>query len=220
MSKHTHLPAKEKSDSRQALLDAGKKIFAVKGFEGATVKDLADAADVNVSLVSYYFGGKDGLYRECLVDFAEERVQTIVRILKPASTHDEFKTRITMFGEEMIEVHLREPELCCIIHRDIQMLAPAVVEIFRGGFFKIFMTLVTFLKHAEKSKLIGEMKDPEVSTSLVFGSLMNILQSEPHRKIIGRPSIQNKDYRNLALEQWTHFVISGLEQRKVSSAKS
>lgn len=210
MSKHGAVPPKEKSDSRQALLQAAKKVFANKGFEGATVKDLADAANVNVSLVSYYFGGKDGLYRECLVDFAEERVQTIVRILKPAQSRDELKTRIMMFGEEMIEVHLREPELCCIIHRDIQMLTPAIVEIFRGGFFKIFMTLVAFLKQAEENKLIGEIKDPEVSTSLVFGSLMHILQSEPHRKILGRPSIQNKDYRNLALEQWTQFVINGL----------
>jgi AcrR family transcriptional regulator len=214
MPKHSSVTSKEKSDSRQALLEAAKKVFAEKGFEGATVKDLADAAKVNVSLVSYYFGGKDGLYRECLVDFAEERVQTIVRILKPAQSRDEFKTRIMMFGEEMIEVHLREPELCCIIHRDIQMLTPAIVEIFRGGFFKIFMTLVTFLKQAEKNHLISEMKDPEVSTSLVFGSLMHILQSEPHRKILGRPSIQNKDYRNLALDQWTQFVISGLDQNR------
>jgi AcrR family transcriptional regulator len=42
------------------------ELFAEKGYEGASVRDLAAAAGVNVAAVSYHFGSKDALYHECL----------------------------------------------------------------------------------------------------------------------------------------------------------
>ena len=210
MAKSSHKPP---ADSRQALLLAARRVFADRGFEGATVKDLADEAGVNVSLVSYYFGGKEGLYRECLLNFAEERWQTILRILKPAESPDELRTRLQLLAEEMAEVHVKEPDLCRIIHRDIQTLTPAVVDIFKNGFFKIFETLVTFLKSAEKKGLTRPLKDHELTASLVMGSLMNLLQSDPHRKILGRPSISDPKYRAAALNHWLDFTYHGLENQ-------
>ncbi|MFG3521927.1 TetR/AcrR family transcriptional regulator [Nocardia nova] len=50
--------------SRQALLDAGLDEFSAKGFDGARVQDIAARAGVNKQLITYYFGGKEGLYRE------------------------------------------------------------------------------------------------------------------------------------------------------------
>lgn len=198
------------SDSRQALLTAARRVFADRGFEGATVKDLADEAGVNVSLVSYYFGGKDGLYRECLLNFAEQRWQAIVRILKPAESPEEFRTRLQLLAEEIAEVHVHEPDLCRIVHRDVQNLAPAAVEVFKGGFFKIFETLVAFIKSAEKKGITRHLKDHESTAGLVMGSLMHQLQAEPHRKIIGLPSIQDAKYRTSLLAQWLEFTYNGL----------
>ena len=49
--------------SRRALLDAALEEFAAKGYAGARVQDIADRAGVNKQLISYHFGGKQGLYR-------------------------------------------------------------------------------------------------------------------------------------------------------------
>src|SRR5882762_8534622 len=53
-------------DARARLIDAAMELFAEKGYEGASVRDLAAAAGVNVAAVSYHFGSKDALYHECL----------------------------------------------------------------------------------------------------------------------------------------------------------
>ncbi|WP_067453028.1 TetR family transcriptional regulator [Actinomadura macra] len=50
--------------SRRLLLDAALDEFSAKGFAGARVQDIADRAGVNKQLINYYFGGKEGLYRE------------------------------------------------------------------------------------------------------------------------------------------------------------
>lgn len=48
------------------LLEAARAEFAAKGIAGARVDAIAAAAGVNKQLVYYYFGSKDGLFREIL----------------------------------------------------------------------------------------------------------------------------------------------------------
>ena len=56
--------AKGKSATRAAILDAAKELFAAKGFDAATVRDICTAAGANIALVSRYFGSKGELYAE------------------------------------------------------------------------------------------------------------------------------------------------------------
>ncbi|MFV2179240.1 TetR/AcrR family transcriptional regulator [Actinomadura sp. LOL_016] len=50
--------------TRTLLLEAALDEFAAKGYAGARVQDIADRAGVNKQLISYHFGGKEGLYCE------------------------------------------------------------------------------------------------------------------------------------------------------------
>jgi AcrR family transcriptional regulator len=59
-------PSSPRSSSRLNLIKAAVRVFAEKGFEGARVREIAGLAGVNSSLVSFYFGGKEGLYQTLL----------------------------------------------------------------------------------------------------------------------------------------------------------
>ncbi|MCA9662587.1 MAG: TetR/AcrR family transcriptional regulator [Myxococcales bacterium] len=50
----------------EALLAAGRRIFAELGYHGASVRAIAGAAEVNPALVRYHFGSKEGLYQQVL----------------------------------------------------------------------------------------------------------------------------------------------------------
>lgn len=52
--------------SRERILRVAGALFAEKGFAGASVREIAKTADLNISMISYYFGGKEGLYKEVL----------------------------------------------------------------------------------------------------------------------------------------------------------
>jgi TetR/AcrR family transcriptional regulator len=58
--------------SRQRLLDAALAEFAAKGYAGATVREIARRAGVNTQLISYYFGGKEGLYHELVASWHQQ----------------------------------------------------------------------------------------------------------------------------------------------------
>ncbi len=55
--------------SRRRILDAALAVFGAKGYAGARVAEIADRAGVNHQLISYYFGGKEGLYDELLAEW-------------------------------------------------------------------------------------------------------------------------------------------------------
>lgn len=46
----------------QKLIDAARIVFYEKGYDGATVRDIANKADVNLALLHYYFRTKDKLF--------------------------------------------------------------------------------------------------------------------------------------------------------------
>lgn len=47
--------------TRLTLLDTAERLFAERGIDGTSVRDITKAAAANVSAVNYHFGGKDGL---------------------------------------------------------------------------------------------------------------------------------------------------------------
>jgi AcrR family transcriptional regulator len=50
-------------ETRDRLLDAAEKLFAERGFDGASMRALTQAAGVSVSAANYHFGSKEALLR-------------------------------------------------------------------------------------------------------------------------------------------------------------
>jgi TetR/AcrR family transcriptional regulator, regulator of cefoperazone and chloramphenicol sensitivity len=67
------------AQSRRELILAAIEVFAESGVEGATTREIARRANQNIAAISYYFGGKDGLY----LAVAEHIVQVVLQRLGP-----------------------------------------------------------------------------------------------------------------------------------------
>lgn len=69
--------------TRAAFVAAGEKVFAERGFDGATLDMLAADAGANKALVSYYFGSKEGLYDVVIATLVGETVAAVMRGFQP-----------------------------------------------------------------------------------------------------------------------------------------
>ena len=63
--------AEPRGDTRQRLLESARALFADRGFEKVTVRDITGDAHANLAAVSYYFRDKMGLYKEVLLQGIE-----------------------------------------------------------------------------------------------------------------------------------------------------
>lgn len=188
--------APEIRDTRELLIQNAKTLFAAKGFDGTTVKDIADLAEVNISLISYHFQGKEGLYRTCLELFGKARLALAERVLQNPLSAEEFRIRLEMFAVELLSGHVEEPELSRIVARECDMGFSIAQDIFKNTFLKIFETLVNFFRSAQKLGILRKDLDMDIIVGVLFGGLVQVGQKdELNEHFFGRTI---KDPKHLA----------------------
>jgi AcrR family transcriptional regulator len=53
-------------DTRERLLESAGEVFAARGYQSATIREICNRARANVAAVNYHFGDKESLYEEVL----------------------------------------------------------------------------------------------------------------------------------------------------------
>ena len=59
-------------DTRRRILETALDLFAAQGYEGASTRQIAEGAGVNLPAIQYYFGNKEGLYRAIIDDITAD----------------------------------------------------------------------------------------------------------------------------------------------------
>lgn len=62
-------------NSKQKILSAATKLFAHKGFDAVSVREICKEANANLCLISYHFGGKQELYNAIIDDLIEKQTR-------------------------------------------------------------------------------------------------------------------------------------------------
>src|SRR5207237_4588527 len=79
------LPAAER---RAQLVDVGRSVFARRGYEAASVEEIAARAKVSKPIVYEHFGGKEGLYAVVVDREIEQIVRRIVDAMSSGSPRE------------------------------------------------------------------------------------------------------------------------------------
>lgn len=91
-------------DAKERIRRAGLRLFAEEGYERVSIRDLAEAAQVNSAAISYHFGGKAALYRDILYRGTEritEFAETVARERpSPEGILHLYGVFLCRFGEE------------------------------------------------------------------------------------------------------------------------
>ena len=110
---------RDKEATKQALIKAAVEVFAQRGFDGATTKEVATRAGVNEGLIQRYFakeavGGKAGLLQAIVGNMCSERL-TACRMAPPS---DSLKSEIaTVLRHEIMQADANRDFLRVFISR-------------------------------------------------------------------------------------------------------
>lgn len=77
----------ELNDKQLQIMDKALEVFSEKGFDSASVRDIAQRAEVNVAMISYYFGSKEKLLEAIFMNHTGSMRQKIESILH-SKVHD------------------------------------------------------------------------------------------------------------------------------------
>src|SRR3981189_566493 len=74
MTAEQQVRKRDAAATREALLAAAGKLFAERGFDRTTVRDIAKLAGVNQALLFRYFGSKEGVFEEVMARGGQEQL--------------------------------------------------------------------------------------------------------------------------------------------------
>lgn len=181
--------------TRQTLLLAAKKLFARRGLGGTSIRDIAQEAKMNSSMISYYFDGKDGLYRACLEEIATTRLQFTREILSRPKTLEEYRLRLKMFAESLVQLFLDDRDTGLIVIREYDRINSPAERVFMENFLKLYEMIIQFFQDAQKRNYISTKLDPFTLASLFFGALTSQLRLDHIKEKAYNRSLKRADER-------------------------
>jgi AcrR family transcriptional regulator len=98
---------RDKEFRRHQIMDAAKNTFAQKGFSGATIENIAEAADFSPATIYLYFKNKDELYASLSLKMLKVLVEKIEFIGNQESLSP--KDKINALPEALYQVYATDP---------------------------------------------------------------------------------------------------------------
>ncbi|CAG7628835.1 HTH-type transcriptional repressor NicS [Paenibacillus solanacearum] len=109
-------------DVKLKILNAAKTLFAQKGYEGTTVRQICDEAGVALALVSYHFGGKENVFYALFETYAPSFLQKAYDLADPVAD-------LQSLIREFARFRLAEPELINLLQQEVMMQSPRLEKV-------------------------------------------------------------------------------------------
>ena len=199
-------------DTRSRILNAAGPVFAHKGFQSSTVREICKAAKVNLASINYYFGDKQQLYIETVKQAQRKRLEQVPQPDWAQDTRAAEKLRgfIVVLITRMIGVE-EAPWQTQLMMREILQPTKACEELVRDYFRPQFNVLLGIL---------DELLPPETPSSqrhqLAFSIVGQCLYYRVADAVVGM-LVENQEraqfYSAAQLgEHITQFTLAALGQ--------
>lgn len=153
-----------KNDSRVCILQAATKLFAKLGLDKCSTREIAKESDSNISLISYYFGGKEGLYKEVMRHYALQIKNSVDQIFSYTEddplTREHFIKEISKMVDNMIELRLGNPEMSMIFSREKLTGMPFSKEVHEEVFYPLIQKFYDVFKMGQKNGFVRDDINP------------------------------------------------------------
>ena len=208
------------AETRERLLDAAERIFAERGFEGASMRAVTQAAGASVSAANYHFGSKEALLRETLLrrvgPLNERRLARLDALEESASGRPlELETIIDAFLRPVFEEHAasvdatnRFRQVAARIYSD----PPDVVATMKR---ELFGPIVTRFVGALSAALPEKSREEiELGFQLTVGVMVHVISGH----LVTTPSSEDGECEcwtsrlsdESVLQQMIAYVVAGL----------
>ena len=107
------------TDKKEHIINKAIELFAEKGFEGTSIRDLAAKAEVNVAMVNYYFGSKEKLF-EAMVELKAAYLKGVIEEVSKDNSLNEIQ-KLDRIVESYVNKMFSNRLFHRIIHQELMV---------------------------------------------------------------------------------------------------
>jgi len=147
-----------RESNKERLFKAAATLFSQRGFDAVSTRDLCNKARVNVAAISYYFGGKEGLYLQVFREYAQRLADRMDLLISQSQEMQEadggpvpVARILRVFIVGFIELRLQEPEVAIVLQGQGLGKIPGVREAFHSTLEPVAQKLVAFFRELQSA---------------------------------------------------------------------
>ena len=169
---------KDKIDKKDHILDVAEKVFSELGFDGASTRTISGEAGVNMAMLNYYFGSKEGLF---LAVF-NRKITSFQNLLQnlgndgSMSAWDKIEKYIELYAQRVVNNNCFQK----LLYQELAMqrrgeLADKISEILMKSVSEVHKILQDGIDNDEFNKDV----DIEMVIATIYGT-KNFIINSPH----------------------------------------
>ncbi|MBS6396247.1 MAG: TetR/AcrR family transcriptional regulator [Clostridiales bacterium] len=162
--------------TRKRIIDAMCTLVAQRGYDKASIGQIADAIGIKKASVYYYFKSKEEIFSELVSELYEDEYLQNPSVLREDIDAEAFQSELLRYGDELIDSYFENPDIrkvCAEI--DIQATRiPAVKEITYAANERLYSFLLECMTHGVGIGAFTGEFDAEVNAQLLYMVLIGI----------------------------------------------
>jgi AcrR family transcriptional regulator len=169
----------EVKDKKKHILKSAEKLFAVKGFEASTVRDIADDAGVNLAMISYYFGSKEKMMESLFQERMNNTKLKVQQILsnEHISTFGKVEVMLDEYIKKVIENESFYKILLC---EQVMKKNPEIIRMLRELKMDYAAMFTELVKEGQKKKVFKKNIDVVLALNTMTGTVTQIIINKEH----------------------------------------
>jgi AcrR family transcriptional regulator len=174
----------EYNHKQLAILQAAETLFASQGFHGTSVRDIAHAADVNIAMISYYFGSKEKLIEAIFLNRIVGWKSVLESFLKDESLT--FVARFDKLVETYVHRIFTNPCFNLMMMRAQLQSDLGVNDLVHQNKKEIFELISSFITNGQGNGVFNEGIDIPMMVQTLVGTTNHVMSTRHHfAKITG-----------------------------------
>jgi AcrR family transcriptional regulator len=162
------------SSKQVSLMESAELLFSQKGFDGTSVRDIAEAAGINTAMISYYFGSKEKLMEEIFERKSLNIKEKVDDLLKDNSLDplEKMYSLVDMYVEGILKQKIFHRILLCeqIINQN-----PSIIEMVDKTKTKNSEYINDLIRLGQKKGIFKKNIDIPMMTNTLIGTVSHTL---------------------------------------------
>lgn len=195
--------AKQKQGVRESLIESATSLFYKHGYSAVTVRQICSSAGAGVNMVSYYFGSKEGLYKEILDGFSNEVFMSPLKILSQTfESKGEFVKILEIFMNQTLDGLISQRRQYILVRRE---------KVVTENMMKYQQGMIDFFERAKTKGIVRVELDSAMVTGLITGRLGDQVEDADWiKKVTGVDIVSDNDYRQRWISANLDIFVHGL----------
>ena len=186
---------------REKLIHAAMELFAEDGYDKISIRQIAAAASVNSSMISYYFNGKSGLYEAIVKELLQNFDSFIGSVRAEEVEPREGQTISRLYAKY-------PPSFVKLVYRELLNPSEIFEQVAVGRFRQNFGVLLNLIERGKAQGLFRTDLDSGKMLMMFISSISLYFLARPiYTKIIE----QDDTFTQAYLEQAVEVFMRGIE---------